>query len=272
MTEPRENEPDGGLDEEAAERALRSFWEIYVQPEVTRRQAEGRLPVPAQISRAQVLFYPDERPNEVRLNEEVRAKVRVTLREGRNRPAGSLLRFDEIASWEGIDLARGDDLDAGHITFVVTPDGGQVFAFDAVYNKRLAAEHLAAAREFLDAATAAVSKGHARAALDTLFSAAELAAKATLLTMPDPAFQKSKKHGVIHARFNRRVRWGNGQPELAATLNRLRALRPRARYLEEPLGLGPDEMVRHLATVQAMIDHAARIIDRTGHDGEKGES
>jgi hypothetical protein len=49
--------------------------DLFVRPEVERRQTEGRLPKPATLFAAQVIMFPDGRPVRVRLNQEVRCRA-----------------------------------------------------------------------------------------------------------------------------------------------------------------------------------------------------
>jgi hypothetical protein len=63
--------------EEGWRRAFQQMWDLFVQPEVDRRDKLHLLPADFDLSAAQVIFPPGE-PLFVRLNEEVIASLRGT--------------------------------------------------------------------------------------------------------------------------------------------------------------------------------------------------
>lgn len=215
------------------DRTLNHVMEIFVLPEVNRRQQRGMLPKPAPLWQAQVVFYPDDRPNEIRLNGEVRARAKAILSEPvkPGSPVGTAVTIEQVERWEDIELHPEDDANCGHIT-LLRCRAGWVLAFDAIYNKERAADHVGAAEEFLESARLAQSQELVRPMVDNLFSACELAMKAILLTMPDPGFLKKATHKAIHRRASKYYRRGSVPSHLYQTYNRLRDLRGRARYLK----------------------------------------
>jgi len=108
--------------------------------------------------------------------------------------------------------------------------GRWIIAFDFRYNATRVAATLGAAREFLDGATFALDQHHMRHFVDTLFSATELMAKGMLLMDADNNLLKSKKHEIIHNKFNLTGKWGHTDPRYVRLLNRLQNLRGSARY------------------------------------------
>jgi hypothetical protein len=80
-----------------------------------------------------------------------------------------------------------------------------------------------------------------RAFVDTPFSATELMAKGTLLTLPDENILRSKKHGYIASQYNWWGKMGNTDPRYVKLLNRLWSLRGSARYLDKDFALSAVE-------------------------------
>ena len=58
--------------EEGQQRFLQQAFSLWVTPEIERRSDRGLLPSNFEFLAAQIVFWPDGRPLEVRLNDEVR--------------------------------------------------------------------------------------------------------------------------------------------------------------------------------------------------------
>lgn len=241
------------------ELAFRQFLQVYVWPEVEKRQGTGELSGPFRLWAAQALFYPDGRRNVVRLNQEVQLLIKASVAPGHAVEAGQLVRLDDIADIEQVQLADDDDPDAGHITALALPSG-RLFTFDARYNKALSRQHLKAASEFLTAAQLARNAGHWHSCVDCLFSAAELAARAALLSIPDKQFRQQSKHHELKKRFRQWTQMGNATPEQYEAFNNLSAWRRAARYLSGPLRVDPDVIDRLLGIVASMIEAQGALI------------
>ena len=235
---------------------------LYVLPEVERRQRAGRATRPFPLRAVQVVFSPDERGPLVRLNEEVKCIAGVALKNGVRKIKGDTVFSTEVAGLRTVELSHQDDPDCGHATALLLDDKWYV-SFDFRRNKALASHHVARANEFFATAMLAFSNQHLAPALDALYSAAELAAKAVLLLSPDnSALKKSKKHRFVLSRYNAFAKLGYAQPECRSTLNRLAELRPEARYPGKSRELlATDKEVDELSrAVRSMIDDAgARI-------------
>jgi uncharacterized protein (UPF0332 family) len=217
-----------------SERTLLQMFKLFVEPEIKRRQLRNTLPDPFAVVKAQVLFFENRSP-EVRLNDEVRisfiARAPRALKEGE---AISLSEIQQIEASE-LDLA---DADAGHFTAVAFNDQWHM-AFDFRRNKRKASDLVKRAGEFCNSAEHALSKQHFGPAIDTLFSACELAAKARLITS-SAMTSDAKSHGAIHSGINRWSKLGNVDREFVEMFNRLSRDRESARY--NP-GIGLSELI-----------------------------
>lgn len=168
------NEQEQGA--EVSGRALQQFMDIYVLPEIGRRQELGLLDKPLNLRAAQIIFFPDRRTPEVRINSEVKAIGEVKLKDGVTKKPGEAVFESEREGLGKINLTDEDDPDCGHATMVKLGDFR--------YNKGLSREHIGRAEEFYAAAKFSLDKGNIAACFDNLYSAAELAAKAFLLTIP----------------------------------------------------------------------------------------
>jgi len=228
------------------------FMDLYVQPEITRRQEAGEAPTPLTLSRAQIVFSLDGSPPKVRLNDEVRCVGSAKIKPGVSKEPGDPIYAHELDGFESLDLIE-DERDCGHATFILIGDAW-VLSFNFVYNRATSARHIEMAREFCDAARSSLEGGRRRSFLDALFSAAELAAKARLLGwFPDPRFKKKSSHRAIITRFHRYAYVGNAPQSHLKTLSRLQDLRRRARYSAEKLRLSDREARDLLSVVEDMI-------------------
>jgi uncharacterized protein (UPF0332 family) len=246
--------------EELYRRASENILEVYVMPEIERRQKDSDLEVPVELFAAQVIFYPDRREPEVRINSEVRALAKVRLKSGVEKGLGDTVTEDELEGLEELVLMGDEDPDCGHATLLRLNDRWML-AFDLVYNKGLARKHLEAARQFIEAAEFSQERESWSAFVDNLFSAAELSAKATLLAlMSDARFREKAAHKATHRRYNRFVHLGNADPKYAEIFNKLSRLRYPARYLERDFSVSRDEASNLLQTVRRMIDETGRVV------------
>ena len=233
---------------------------VFVEPEVRRRIADGRMTPGEILHRAQVVFFPDSRPNVVRINDEVRALAKAELASPMTEArVGDVIYLNEVVGWSQVRLIGGEEDTCGHITMLRTRDGWAV-AFDAIYNRGASEAHLSRAEQFLQSARDNVGRGAVEVAVDNLWSACELAAKARLLTGPDPFVAKTKKHGVVRSRYNLQAKLTNIPEEFAKALNRLESCRSSARYVENGRSMSSEELSEHLATVKEMIGSCRRLI------------
>ncbi|MBV9008857.1 MAG: HEPN domain-containing protein [Verrucomicrobia bacterium] len=241
-----------GLDEEARRRTFEHAMELWFEPEIRRRQNTGLASKPFPLIAAQVIIYPDHRPHEVRLNEEVKAIATPHVKVGKSLTPGQPVYEDDVDGISDFTLADTDDPNCGHFTIAIVR-GRWFGSFDFRYNKRKCSILLAAAQEFLESAADAAEKGRFRPAIDNLFSAAELAAKAYILTAPMTSDGESKKHGRIRARFNISARYGNIESEQTKAFNDLSEARSKARYVEGDIDGIRDQLPTWQANIGALI-------------------
>ena len=163
--------------------------EIWIRPEIENRRQKGTLTLPFALNAAQVIMPSprDKRDDYVRLNDEVQALVRVKAR--RSIDKGELVFSRDITEVGAINLAKDDEPNAGHLTMMNI--GGQwTIHFDFRRDKTYAKKLLVLAREFYATAIDSFGKGRLRPAVENLFAAAELAAKAETLIFCFFPYQK----------------------------------------------------------------------------------
>jgi hypothetical protein len=206
------------------ERTLRQMFNLFFTPEIERRRAAGLLAEPFRVTKAQVLFL-EGRPNEVRINDEVR--ISLIVKAPRALQRGDSIDGSEIEHIEGFELDSTDS-DAGHFTAVFMNDNW-LMVFDFRRNKGKASILVKSAEEFCATAEHALSQDFFGPYVDNLFSACELLAKARLITA---AAESSgiKGHGAIHSGINRWGKLGNVDGKFVETFNRLSNARSSARY------------------------------------------
>ena len=238
---------------EAFGRALQQFMEQFINPEVKRRRSEGVLPEDFVLVMAQIIFYPDGKPTEVRLNKEAKAVVHVRVKKGVEK--GDQVDWDNVESIERAELVEKEDPDCGHVT-MVRHNGIWHMSFDFVYYKGTK-KILNVASEFLDGATFAKGKGHVSLFVDSLFSAAELISKAILILHSNEDFKSKTNHKAIKQSINSFARNGRLTPDQIKAINKLSGLRTSARYLEKKFSLSENEMNTLLTQTSSL--HALAI-------------
>jgi len=248
---------DINTDKEFSKRAIQNIMDIFISPEVKRRQDAGRLPKPLDLRAAQVILSPDECKPIIRINEEVKAIVKVKYKPGISKRRGEIVYNNEIEGIDEVKLGPDDSPDCGHI-FLFRLSKGTFLYFDFRRNKALAREHIQRAKEFHQVADYSLEQGRLAPFVDNLFNAAELSAKAVILVMYDyePSIRVKAKHTAIQKRYNRFANLGNVMPEYKQTFNNLSGLRDAARYLKRPLIITDKKAHKMLDIVKKMIEDA----------------
>jgi len=242
------------LSKEFNDNFFKHIAELYIDPEIKKRQKAATLPDGFVLYAVQVILNHDA-PIEVRLNDEVDARVIGNF--SREVADGEEISLDDLENIVDVQLTDRDP-NAGHVTLLVHK-GKWVGRFDFRYNASKSRGHIGAAREFLDAARGSLQKGHLRAVVDNLFSATELMAKGVLL-LHDQTMLSGKSHGVVHARFNQWGHLGNIDRRYTALLNRLAALRGASRYLDKEFQLTVTEAENMVELAEEMLQDSNRRV------------
>lgn len=222
----------------------------FIDPEIAKRIEFGKIDTPFKLDRAQVIFFSDGRPPLIRLNSEANIVIKTKLNVAKQ--IGEPILLNEIESIEEILLGPGEDPNCAYFSFIFL--GNSFFgAFDFTYNKGLAREHLELAKQFLEVAESSHHKHYIGPAIDNLFSAIELAAKAAMLSAFPSPIRKLKSHGAIKAQFNRQKILGNVQGKYTATFNELETLRNQARYLKGNYHVSAQQILEYINTTKELI-------------------
>lgn len=240
---------------EFGHKVFEQFMDLFVTPEIKRRQETGELGKPLDLWAAQIVFFPDGRKPQVRINSEVRAISKMKLKPGISKKAGEPIFEHELEGLEEINLTEEDDSDCGH-AILLRIGAKWIIAFDFRYNKALSKKHIETAEQFYESAEFSFSQRNWSSFIDNLFSVAELLAKSILLSMPDPKFRKKASHKAIQLRYNRFADLGNVEAAYRETFNKLPGLRDSARYLKGDISISEDEARRLLKIVKNMMEDA----------------
>jgi uncharacterized protein (UPF0332 family) len=247
------------LPEKYCGKLLDQFLELFVLPELKKRKEKDELEDSFSLRGAQIIFYPDGRKPQIRINSEVKVLAYAKLKSGISKNKGDPIYSTEIEDLNRFRLTDEDDPDCGHATIVKIGDRW-IIAFDFRYNKALAKKHIETAKQFYESAAFSFKQKDYASCLDNLFSAAELASKAVLLLIPDPKFRKKTTHGGIQLRYNKFADLGNVEPNFREALNRLSSLRPRARYHGD-VAISEKDIQSLLETAKEMITDATDRVE-----------
>lgn len=226
--------------------ATKQMMDMYITPEVQRRQAAGLLPAPLHLLAAQILFTPTG--TIVRINQEVKAEAAVGP-ERQLTPGEPIYMHDlvDVVALEPVEAER----DFGHFTLFRTGETWRLI-FDFRQNRASAIQLVDKAEQFLLTAQLAKDRELGGPFADNLFSAAELLAKAQLI---DSIVDKhAKSHKTIHSSLNRWQALGNARADFVALFNSLARDRGDARYSAESVAL-PANADEQLATVSLEARH-----------------
>jgi uncharacterized protein (UPF0332 family) len=242
---------------EMTNRMFRQIMDLCILPEITKRQSNGEIPTPFEIKKALVVICPDGSENQVRLNDEVNAILKVKPKEGLIKKKEEPIFDHEIEEIISSELTDADDPNCGHVLLI---NRGQswILSFDFRYNKNLSKKHIERATEFIECAEFSFQKQYWGSFIDNLFSASELLAKSFLLVFPDPKLQKKSSHHIIKSGFNKFVNTGNLTTEYSDAINKLTNLRGKGRYLSGKITISAEEARQLLDCLKSMRDEAKR--------------
>jgi len=230
--------------------------DLFIAPEIKRRQENGELPTPFELKAAQIVFFPDNRKPEVRINSEIKAIGKVKLKAGVSKKKGDPIHEHEVEGLKEINLTEEDDPDCAHATLIRLADAW-IISFDFRHNKGLSKKHVETAKQFYECAEFSLGRKNWTSFVDNLFSAAELVVKSVLLSFPDPIFRKKATHKGIHYKYNRFADLGNVKPAFRETFNKLYNWRACARYIKKNITISEDEARKLLNIVKEMIEDAS---------------
>lgn len=228
------------MDSEAAQTTIKQAFELWITPEVVKRQTAGTLPAPFELTAAQVLFSPEGPGFLVRLNDEVRGVA--WARAQRAVEKGDPVLQSDLEHMEVFDI-EGADLDHGHLT-IFSIGGRWLLTFNFLRKRAYCTALLEKAKQFLAAARFSVEMKHNAPAVDNLFSATELISRSYLI-MNMIIDDSAKTHGNTASALNKQRHMGNIDVAFTQLFNKLSRLRQPARYnagLPEGMDVDEDEV------------------------------
>lgn len=260
-------EETGGDDPKLAElrgpdRTFAQMWREIFKPEVERRLAAGLVDKDFLLHTAQLLQPPGKK-SRVLFNEEVRGVA--LMRAPRPIQKGDPILLADISHVEQYDLPE-DLLDCGHFTMFRSAEGW-LMCFNFLSGRAKARDMLKLASQFLDAAKESGRRDHAGPAVDNLFSASELIAKAELILHRSRAAE-AKSHGIIASEINQWAQLGNIDAAFVALFNKLRRQRPNARYSDRqhrPPVPDSDSFDLVTAMIERGLERVVRSTDRNSN-------
>jgi uncharacterized protein (UPF0332 family) len=244
-----------GVDDEAGGRMWDWMRTTYIEPELRRRLETGTMREGDVIRSAQVVFWVDRDEPVIRLNEEVKGTMLA-------RATRAIEKDEEVthADFDRISALRLPETegDAAHVT-MMTLKGGIGVVFDGSYNTLLIESQLEVADEFIELAAVALERELLRAFVENTFAAAELVARAELLSLPERRVVDTKSHDSLIGLYGQWVKHGNARPEFSRLLSRMHELRGAARYLRREFGLTPEPAKAALETLREMRAHVEEV-------------
>jgi hypothetical protein len=249
--------------DEAQQRLRQQAFSLWVDPEIQRRSDRGLLPSNFAFLAAQIVFWPDGRPLEVRLNDEVRCSFVVEPTRNIVPEVDKLIGLDDINRVVEIH-PPAEEADSGHVTILRLRETW-CFTFDFTYNNARVAHTVKAARDFLIVAHECAEKGRYRPFVDALFSAVELMSKALMLCFPGPE-SLHWSHNKINRQLNLRRKDSIVGGDFAGLLNELARLRGAARYSCDDFSLEADVISKMRSRADEMLDLINQQIARRARE------
>lgn len=249
------------------ERLLAQAFELWFNPEMERRATAGLLGDDFALYAAQVLF-PPEGDNRIRLNDEITGVMVVAAHRAVER--GEHVTLSDLAGVQRYEL-DDTDLDCGHLT-IIQRGKSWMIDFDFLSGRAKAADILRLADQYHAAAIVCVQRALDGPAVDNLFSACELAAKAELILHRSSAV-KAKTHDPLKSAINAWGKLGNIDPAFVSIFNALGQQRADARYNGADAAKGLMPTLESIAIVKAVIErglwHVGRSTDLDRHEKAK---
>lgn len=244
------------MNKEVGQRLYQQVMDIWVNPEIEKRRKIGKINDNFTLSKIQIVLSLDQRKNKVRLNEQVKAIVKSKI----NKPIkkGDSVYESDIDSIENIELTNKDS-NCAHITLLFFKNNWTI-SFDFRYNKERIKEHIAASKEFYEAAKFNLDNNLLRPFFENAFASAELSAKGILLMLPDKKILFGRDHKDRLSKFENWAKLGNVKSEFNSTLSRLSSLRDSARYIHSDAYKKENPQII-LNTLKEMINFAEEVIN-----------
>ncbi len=243
---------------EASNRLFQNCIDLFINPEIEKRQNMGEITRFEEITKAQIIFFADNKERIVRLNDEVRAIIEIKLKDGIQKEKGEDILANEVEAIYSAKIPDETYSDCAYIIMIKYGDNWYI-SFDFRYNKALSKGYIEKANEFIECASFGLSQNYLGATIDNLFGAIELISKAILLVSPTSKMMDKTNHCVIKNSFNYFIHVGNLSKDYSKTYNKLSKLRSKARYSSEKLEIPKDELKEITYSVKSLKKEAEKM-------------
>jgi uncharacterized protein (UPF0332 family) len=244
------------MDDETKQRVFQQVLDLWVKPEIERREKSGKIQKDFVITKIQIILSLNSAKPQIRFNEEVKATARCKINNSKNK--GDVVYDLDVDRIEKIELTDNDP-NCAHITLLLLKNNWTI-SFDFRYNKEIIKNHIEASKEFYESAKDNLEKKRLRPFFEDAFASAELSAKSVLLALPDKKILTGRNH---HDRLNKFKNWadlGNVKVEFSETLSKLSSLRDSARYLYSE-DYKKEDRIKIINILKEMIDFAEKSIE-----------
>lgn len=248
------------MNDQISHSLINNIMNLYIIPEIEKRQELKLIHKPYPLRVAQVILPPGFSKNiEIRLNEEVSAIASIKLKDGIGKEKGEPVLSTEIADVAGVEFTEEDDPNNAHI-FLAYIEGKWYLYYDFRYNKPVVRDHIERADEFLESAEFSRSKKYWGAFIENLFGASELLQKCFLLIIANEIAMHATTHGPIRSQFYQYLKNSELNSDFSGTVKRLDKLRGPARYLKGELKFSEKEAEQLLFDIKRMREEAENLI------------
>jgi|TARA_Y100000310_G_scaffold123033_1_gene121800 uncharacterized protein (UPF0332 family) len=236
------------FNEEEKKRIFDQVMKILVNPEIEARIKEGWLKKGTEISRVQILFFPNSKPK-IRFNERVKVI-------GKVKSSGRIIKGEEIKitleNLEGIEVECPPN--CGYIA-LINLFGRWFVVFDARQYKKKIAKFIEKSKEFYESAKDDLKNGRLSPFFENCWGSAELSSVCHFLALG----QEYGNHTSNIEKFGKWAELGNMNNEHCKILSKLNVLRKSARY-GNSADFKREDPQRFLKSVEEMIEEAGKLI------------
>lgn len=241
------------LEPEYHQRTFNQIMQIFILPEIIKRQKNNEIPKPYPLIAAQIVFKVNQTPV-IRLNNE--AKIKFKAKTSRKIKKGESISTNDIKNIIKIEKIKEDGNEA-HITMLRLKNRW-FFTFDFRYNRTTINKFITNANEFLNSSKNDFRQKRWRPFITNLFYCTEILVKCELILHPWPTI--GKKHTYWKAQYNKWYKFGNTNKEYSEVYNQLFDLVNSARYSEDKFKINYNKAKGFLTTIESMLKRVVRLI------------
>lgn len=246
--------------DDSAKNILDNFYDMFVKPDLSKRQERGELPTPLTLTRFQVVFSPHYGKPIVRINNEVKGNAQFKLKEGFSFKPGDTIYDNQVSGLENIQL-KDEDNGCTHFTAMIL-DGKWNLFFDFQHNIARSKKLLLISKQFFESAEYCFKENKLNPMIDNLYSAAELAIEALIFSLENPDPSEPLSHQKTRSFFSNIDSLENkNNHELI--FQKLTSMRPAFRYLKGSDRISTEKAKIFLSKTRMLIEDVSTNISNT---------